>query len=108
MANNSAPQPPVPTAERARNFLAYGFALSILLHLIGGPFLKFEKTQAQEDQPQKGTVVRVPTPPPPPPPTPTPKPTVPPTPPPQTTPPPVQTPAPQQPKIKINTQKTES
>ena len=108
MASNSAPQPPVPTAERAKNFLAYGFALSIVLHLIGGPFLKFEKTHAEEDQPQKVTVVRVPTPPPTPPPTPTPHPTPPPTPPPKQTPPPQQTPAPQQPKIKINTQKTES
>ncbi|GAC1659937.1 MAG: hypothetical protein NVS4B13_06470 [Candidatus Elarobacter sp.] len=108
MASNNSPQPPVPTAERAKNFLAYGFALSIALHLIAGPFLKFERTQAQEDQPQKVTVVRVPTPPPTPPPTPTPRPTVPPTPPPKSTPPPQQTPAPQQPKIKINTAKTES
>jgi TonB family protein len=108
MARNSAPQPPLPTAERAKNFLAYGFALSIVLHLIGGPFVKFERTQTTEDQPQKVTVVRVPTPPPTPPPTPTPHPTPPPTPPPHQTPPPQQTPAPQQPKIKINTQKTES
>src|ERR1700675_4189315 len=107
MANNS-PTPPVYTSERAKNFLAYGFAISIVLHLIGGPFLKFEKTQAEEDQPQKVTVVRVPTPPPTPPPTPTPHPTLPPTPPPKQTPPPQQTPAPQQPRIKINTQKTES
>jgi TonB family protein len=108
MASNNAPKPPVPTAERAKNFLVYGFALSILLHLIGGPFLKSAKTVAEEDQPQKVTVVRVPTPPPTPPPTPTPHPTLPPTPPPKQTPPPQQTPAPQQPKIKINTQKTES
>ena len=108
MARNNAPQPPLVTADRARNFLLYGFALSILLHLILGPFLKFERTQAQEDQPQKVTVVRVPTPPPTPPPTPTPHPTLPPTPPPKQTPPPQQTPAPAQPKIKINTQKTES
>ena len=108
MASNNAPQPSVPPADRAKNFLVYGFLLSIVLHAIGGPFLKTAKTQVEEDQPQKVTVVRVPTPPPTPPPTPTPKPTVPPTPPPQKTPPPLQTPAPQQPKIKINTQKTES
>src|SRR3984885_14951681 len=103
MASNNAPTPPVVTAERARNFLAYGFALSIALHLILGPFLKFERTQVQEDQPQKVTAGRVPPPPPP-----TPPPRLPPTPPPKQTPPPQQTPAPQQPKIKINTQKTES
>ena len=108
MASNNASKAPVPPAERAKNFLLYGFALSIALHLIGGPFLKSAKTVAEEDQPQKVTVVRVPTPPPTPPPTPTPHPTPPPTPPPKQTPPPQQTPAPQQPKIKINTQKTES
>jgi TonB family protein len=108
MATNNAPKAPVPTTDRAKNFLLYGFAISIVLHLIFGPFVKMQNTQAQEDQPQKVTVVRVPTPPPTPPPTPTPKPTLPPTPPPKATPPPQQTPAPQQPKIKINTQKTES
>ncbi len=108
MATNKTPAPPPPAADRAKNFLLYGFAISIALHLIGGPFLKFQNTQTQEDAPQKVTVVRVPTPPPTPPPTPTPHPTLPPTPPPKQTPPPQQTPAPQQPKIKINTQKTES
>jgi TonB family protein len=107
MPTNNSPQPVV-TADRARNFLVYGFAISIVLHLVLGPFVKFERTQVTEDQPQKVTVVRVPTPPPTPPPTPTPKPTLPPTPPPKATPPPQQTPAPQQPKIKINTAKTES
>jgi protein TonB len=113
MASNNTPppqqpQPPLVTSDRARNFLLYGFALSIAIHLILGPFLKFERTQTTEEQPQKVTVVRVPTPPPTPPPTPTPNPPLPPTPPPKSTPPPQQTPAPQQPKIKINTQKTES
>ena len=108
MATNKDPRPPAPTADRAKNFLLYGFAISIALHLIGGPFLKFQNTQTNEEAPQKVTVVRVPTPPPTPPPTPTPHPTLPPTPPPKQTPPPQQTPAPQQPKIKINTQKTES
>jgi len=108
MASNNTPRPPAPAADRAKNFLLYGFAISIALHLIGGPFLKFKNTQTTEETPQKVTVVRVPTPPPTPPPTPTPKPTLPPTPPPKQTPPPQQTPAPQQPRIKINTQKTES
>ncbi len=108
MATNKTPVPPSPTADRAKNFLLYGFAISIALHLIGGPFLKFQNTQTSEEAPQKVTVVRVPTPPPTPPPTPTPHPTLPPTPPPKQTPPPQQTPAPQQPKIKINTLKTTS
>jgi TonB family protein len=108
MATNKTPMPPPRTADRAKNFLLYGFAISIALHLIFGPFLKFKNTQTSEEAPQKVTVVRVPTPPPTPPPTPTPHPTLPPTPPPKQTPPPQQTPAPQQPKIKINTQKTES
>jgi len=108
MATPNPPQPPATTAERAKNFLAYGFVISVALHLIIGPFIHFQHTQTEEDQPQKVTVVRVPTPPPTPPPTPTPHPTPPPTPPPKQTPPPVQTPAPQQPKIKINTVKTTS
>src|ERR1700737_3913679 len=102
MATNKAPVPPAPPADRAKNFLLYGFAISIALHLIGGPFLKFQNTQTWEKAPKRGTAVRGPTRAPPPHPTP------PPTPPPKQTPPPQQTPAPQQPKIKINTQKTES
>ena len=78
MARHIDPQPPVSNVERAKYFLLYGFAISIALHLILGPFLKFERTQTQEDVPQKVTVVRVPTPPPTPKPTPTPQPTVPP------------------------------
>src|ERR1700736_715442 len=108
MATNKVPAPPPPAADRAKNFLLYGFAISIALHLIGGPFLRFQNTQANEEAPQKGTVVRVPTPPPTPPPTPTPHPTLPPTQPPKQTPTPQPTPAPQQPKIKINTQNTEA
>lgn len=111
MAQNQPPKAPASRAQRATNFLAYGFALSILLHAIVGPFIKFEQTHTEEETPQKVTVERIPTPPPTPPPTPTPKPTKPPTPPPtpppKTTPPP-HTPAPVQPKLKINTQKTES
>src|ERR1700676_3262386 len=108
MASNNTPRPPAQPADRAKNFLLYGFAISIALHLIGGPFLKFQNTQTTEEHPQRVTVARTPTPPPTPPPTPTPHPTLPPTPPPKQTPPPQQTPAPQQPKIKINTLKTDS
>ncbi|MBV9438658.1 MAG: hypothetical protein JOZ24_01565, partial [Candidatus Eremiobacteraeota bacterium] len=77
-SRNTAPLPPT-TAERAKNFLAYGFAISIALHLIFGPFVHFKNTQTEEEAPQKVTVIKVPTPPP--------------TAPPQQTPPPRQTPA---------------
>ena len=106
MATKPPARPPAVTAARARNFLLYGFGISIVLHLLLGPFIHFQQTHTEEETPQKVTVVHVPTPPPTPPPTPTPKPTPPPTPPPKETPPPKQTPAPQQPKIKINTLKT--
>jgi protein TonB len=115
MAQNQPPKAPISNAERARNFLAYGFLISLALHAIGLPFVQFHPTHQEEEQPQKVTVVHVPTPPPTPPPTPkptpppTPKPTPPPTPPPKVTPPPVvHTPAPVQPKIKINTAHTTS
>lgn len=107
MAQQKPPAPPVSTATRAKNFLLYGFLISIALHLAFGPFVKFTQTHTEEETPQKVTVVHVPTPPPTPPPTPTPKPTPPPTPPPKQTPPPkVNTPAPVQPHIRINTAKT--
>ena len=92
MATNTPPGPPMSAAQRTKNFLLYGFALSILLHLLLGPFVKFQHTQTEEEAPQKVTVAKIPTPPP--------------TPPPKETPPPKQTPAPQQPKLKINTLKT--
>lgn len=103
MATNTPAGPPV--TERAKNFLLYGFLISIALHLLFGPFVRFKHTQTEEEAPQHVTLTKVPTPPPTPPPTPTPKPTPPPTPPPKSTPPP-NTPAPQQPKLKINTLKT--
>jgi outer membrane biosynthesis protein TonB len=98
------PKPPPTVRARTTNFLLYGFVLSILLHLIIGPFVKFERTQ---EAPEKTDVVKIdkmPTPPP------TPKPTPPPTPtpPPKNTPPP-STPQPKPPQaIKINTLKTTS
>src|SRR6185437_5161925 len=91
-------QPPrSPLRERTQNFLLYGFAISIVLHLIVGPFIQFHRPQ---DAPEKIETVRVdkmPTPPPTPKPTPTPtpKPTPPPTQPP--TPPPKATPEPPKP-----------
>lgn len=111
MASNNAPdpKPPVVTPQRVKNFLAYGFVISVILHAVFLPLVQFKNTQTEEETPQKVTVARIPTPPPTPPPTPTPKPTPPPTPPPKETPPPVkQTPAPPQPKIKINTIKSKA
>lgn len=70
-----------------RNYLAYGFGISIAVHLIVLPFVRMEKTaQAEERGPDVVDVFHAPTPPPSPPPTP--KPTVPPTQPPRATPPP--------------------
>ena len=89
MATNTPAGPPV--TERAKNFLLYGFLISIALHLLFGPFVRFKHTQTEEEAPQHVTLTKVPTPPP--------------TPPPKSTPPP-NTPAPQQPKLKINTLKT--
>ena len=108
---NPNPNPPVVTPTRVKNFLAYGFIISVILHAIILPLIQFKNTQTEEEAPQKVTVARIPTPPPTPPPTPTPKPTPPPTPPPTKppTPPPVkQTPEPPQPKIKINTIKSKA
>ena len=76
-----------------RKYLAYGFAISIAVHLIVLPFVHPQATVAEEERIHPVRVDHMPTPPPTPPPTPTPKPTVPPTPPPREHPP---TPAPHQ------------
>jgi outer membrane biosynthesis protein TonB len=80
--------------KRARNFLAYGFGISIAVHMGVLPFVHPERTVAKEEPPPDVLYrMKVPTPPPTPHPTPTPEPT------PQPTPPPRenrQTPAPQQ------------
>jgi TonB family protein len=107
-SNPNPYRPPASPTDRAKNFLLYGFVISLALHLILGPFFKAPHTQAEEETPQKVQISKIPTPPPTPPPTPTPKPTPPPTPPPKETPPPKQTPSPKQPAIKINTLKTKS
>jgi outer membrane biosynthesis protein TonB len=74
-----------------RNYLAYGFGISIALHLIVLPFVHPQPTVAEEERAPDFRVDHIPTPPPTPPSTPTPKPTAPPTPPPREHPP---TPAP--------------
>jgi len=100
-------RPPSQTRQRVQNFLIYGFGLSIVLHLLIGPLVKFDRTQAEEEPPKIVRIDHVATPPPTPPPTPKPTPTPPPTPPPAKTPPPkTTTPEPTKPKIKINTLKT--
>lgn len=81
-----------PVRDRTRTFLAYGFGISVAVHLTVLPFVHPQATVAQEDPVPRIHVDRhVPTPPPTPPATPTPRPTVPPTPPPREHPP---TPAP--------------
>ncbi len=106
MAQKKPPATPPTSGERARNFLLYGIGLSILLHLMLGPLVKFNRTVTEEAPPQKVTMIKAPTPPPP---TPTPKPTPPPTPtpPPKSTPPPEKhTPEPQVKKVQVKTIKT--
>ncbi len=101
-------EPPDRRAQQARNFLLYGFGISILLHLFLGPLIHFNRTQEADEQPPKTVPITV-KPPPTPSPTPKPTPTPPPTPPPKKTPPPVkQTPQPKVQKIKIVTLKTKS
>jgi outer membrane biosynthesis protein TonB len=64
-----------PARERTRNFLVYGIALSIAVHLGIMPFVHAEKSQAAEQKPDVFDISDIPTPPPTPPPTPTPAPT---------------------------------
>jgi periplasmic protein TonB len=71
-----------PKRERARSFLAYGFAISVLVHVAVLPFVHRENIVAAEEPPGDLRITALPTPTPPP--TPTPRPTVPPTPPPRT------------------------
>lgn len=99
-------KPFISTGERVRSYLLWGFAISLLLHLVFAPFVKYNQHGASDQQVEKVSVtkkikVKVPTPPPP-------SPTPPPTPPPKSTPPPqkVQT----QPKqaLKLNVPVTHS
>ena len=92
--------------ERARSFLAYGFAISIVAHVIVLPFVNALPTaMAKEPDPGDLRIVNIPTPPPTPRPTPTPRATLPPTPPPHATP---HAPAPHARPIKIHTQVQDS
>jgi protein TonB len=109
------PQRPSPTPlERARKFIYWAFALSILIHLIfGGLFSNYKAPVYEKQEVTKVSMtkrIRVATPPPTPRPTPTPKPTPPPTPPPpRITPPPKrQKPPPPLPKLKVEIPKTTS
>ena len=89
--------------ERTRNFLAYGFGISIAVHLIVLPFVHPQATVAEEERVGHYVIDHVPTPPPTPAPTPTPKLTVPPTPPPREHPP---TPAPNPHQMRIRPPRT--
>jgi len=91
------PKPPPTVRARTTNFLLYGFALSILIHLLIGPLVQFKRTPEAPEKVETVKIDRMPTPPPTPKPTPKPTPT--PTPPPAT-------PPPKQQAIKINTLKT--
>ncbi len=103
MADNKNDSPSISMGRRARSFLLPAIAISILIHLIGGPLIPFKQSQAEDQQVEKVSEikkvqVKVPTPPPP---TPTPNPTE----PPKSTPPPKQ--QQQQPKpLKVNLIKT--
>lgn len=107
MSTQNLPPPPAPIIKpvaRARNYLVWGFALSILIHMIAAPLVSNLRYHEQQ-QPDvtrvsisKKIKVVVPTPPPTPPP---------PTPPPQTPPPQKSTPPPPQPRrLKLNIPKT--
>ena len=60
---------PPTVRERTQNFLLYGFALSILLHLLVGPLIKFQRTPETAEKVETVKIDKMPTPPP------TPKPT---------------------------------
>ncbi len=107
MASAAPNRPPTP-GDRVKNFLGWAFAISLVLHLLGGPLIPWKQAHAEEQQVEKVSVtkkikVKPPTPPPP---SPTPPP---PTPPPKSTPPPVHsTQPPPQPKLKVEPPKTNS
>jgi protein TonB len=111
VSTQNLPPPPAPIVkpvDRARNYLVWGFAISILIHLIGAPIvsqLRYHETQQPDDTKvsiSKKVKVVIPTPPPTPPPTPTP-------PPPKSTPPPQKSTPPPEPKpLKLNIPKTTS
>ncbi len=103
-----APRPAPSSGARVRNFLGWAFAISLVLHLLGGPLIPWKQAHSEEQQVEKVSdtkkiKVKPPTPPPP---SPTPPP---PTPPPKSTPPPVHsTQPPPQPKLRVEPPKTNS
>jgi protein TonB len=106
MADKYEKSPFLTTGEKVRNFLGWAFAISILVHILFGPFLAIKTTEARDQEVEKVSVtkkikVKVPTPPPP---TPTPRPTQ----QPKQTPPPKKVETHPQPKLKIQPPKTTS
>lgn len=95
----------------SKRFLLYGFAISIVLHLIFGPFVEWKRQGAEKNEVEKVSVTKkvtkVVTPRPTPKPTPTPTPPPTPTPAPKT-PPPHATPPPKQVRLKVEPPKTTS
>ena len=92
-------------ADRAKRFLVYGFAISVVVHLVLLPFARTMPTvSAREPDPDVVYRTRIPTPPPTPRPTPTPAPTIRPTAPPHQ---PQRTPAPQR-RVRIVTLRTDT
>ena len=55
--------PPTPR-ERTQNFLLYGFAISIVLHLLAGPLIKFNRTPEQTEKVETVKIDKIPTTPP--------------------------------------------
>lgn len=98
---NKDKSPFITTSERIANYIALGFVLSLLLHLVLAPLLPNLNKHHETAQVQQVTVGKK-TPPPTPPPTPKPTPTPP---PPKTTPPPHQQ-VQQQPRLRVNPPKT--
>lgn len=95
----------------SKRFLLYGFGISILLHLIFGPFVEWKRPNQEKQEVEKVSVskkvTKVVTPRPTP--TPTPRPTPTPTPPPTSTPTPApHTPPPKQVRLKVNVPKQTS
>lgn len=93
-------------ARYSRRFLLYGFAISIALHLIFGPFVQWKQIHSEEKEVEKVSVTKrvtkvvTPKPTPTPPPSPTPKPVT------QT--PPPNTPPPKQVRLRVEPPKTTS
>jgi protein TonB len=96
----------------SKRFLLYGFGISILLHLIFGPFVEWKRPNQEKQEVEKVSVTKkvtkIATPRPTPTPTPTPKPTPTPTPPPKITPTPKPETPPPQVRLKVNVPKQTS